>query len=222
MKNKKLCYIIGAGDFYGFSEKARPENNNLDLSLIIAADGGYARLKELDIKPHILIGDFDSFSLSADVPADIETIVLPKEKNDTDTFAAVKIGLERGFGIFHIYGGTGGRFEHTLANMQCLAYIAENGAQGFIYGEDFVVTVIKNGKISFDSSYSGYVSVFAYSEEAHGVSIKGLKYELDRVILTSNTSLGVSNEFIGKTSTVSVENGVIIVVFPFYKNGDKG
>lgn len=208
-KNKeKHCYITGAGEFYGFSGSPR-ENG-----LIIAADGGYRHLKKHNIKPDCLIGDFDSISTKLPTEEGIEIIALPKEKDDTDTFAAIRHGLKNGCCVFHIYGGTGGRSEHTYANIQCLSFLAENSARGFIYGKDYIITAVKNGGMDFSSSQKGYVSVFAFSEKAYGVSIKGLKYELDNVTLTSGFPLGVSNELIGRTGRVSVKEGMLIIFYP--------
>ena len=57
---------------------------------------------------------------------------LPVEKDDTDTLAAVKLGLERGCTDFWIYGGTGGkRLDHTLANLQTLLYLRRRGPVAF-------------------------------------------------------------------------------------------
>ena len=53
---------------------------------------------------------------------------LPVEKDDTDTLAAIRAGLEQGCGLFSIYGGTGGkRLDHTLANLQSLLFLRRRG-----------------------------------------------------------------------------------------------
>ena len=200
----KTCYIFGAAKctLDGFLKK------NGDL--IIAADGGYATLKKLNIKPDLVVGDFDSLGT---VPKDESVIKHPIKKNDTDTLLAVKIGLEKGFKKFVIYGAVGGRLDHTIASLQTAAFIAENGGRAYICDSTHTITVIKNSSISFKKKSSGIVSLFALSGIAEGVTIDGLLYTLNDARLTPDFPLGVSNEFIDKESTISVKDGVLTIIF---------
>ena len=182
--------------------------------LIIAADGGLAHLERNGIKPDIIIGDFDSFGA---IPEGDNVIRLKPEKDVTDMHAAVDVGLSEGYGVFEIFGATGGRLDHTFANVQLAASLAEKGKANIIHGNGFEVRAIKNGKISFPSQLQGYVSVFAHSDECRGISIKGLKYELENAVLTNTFTLGVSNEFIGKECEISVENGILIIIYGYMK-----
>jgi thiamine pyrophosphokinase len=161
------------------------------------------------VRADLVIGDFDSLSEKPEHPNAVE---LAREKDDTDTLAAVKHGLEKGFRRFHIYGGSGGRFGHTMANVQMLAYLARRGARGYLYGEGFVATCIHNETLEFDPACKGMVSVFAYSGTAEGVYLEGLKYELRGATLSSDFPLGVSNEFTGAESRASVRDGTLLVV----------
>ena len=78
------CIIFCAG---GFLQPAEPIRSD---DLVIAADGGYLHTETLGLKPHIILGDFDSLGY---VPAD--SAVYPVEKDDTDSMLAVRCGLER-------------------------------------------------------------------------------------------------------------------------------
>ena len=202
---KPICYVVGAGENFGldFHKKAK--------DYVIAADGGLKYLHELGMEPNLIIGDFDSLWKK---PVHANIISLESEKDDTDTLAAVREGIARGFDVFYIYCGTGGRFEHTLANIQTLGFLAQNGKRGFLVERNSIITVITDASISFDDSCQGYISVFSYSETANGVSIKGLKYELENATLTNTFPIGTSNEFIGKASTISVTGGALMIVFP--------
>ena len=203
--NEPICYIIAAGENYGLDF----QKNEGDY--VIAADAGLKYLHEQGIEPDLIIGDFDSLG---ERPVHADVILLDEEKDDTDTLAAVREGIARGYDTFYIYCGTGGRFEHTIANIQTLGFLAKSGKIGFMVDQNSIITVIEDGCINFDDSCKGYVSVFSYSDIATGVSIKGLKYELENAALTNIFPIGTSNEFIGKSSTISVKSGALMIVFP--------
>ena len=198
------CYIFGALDteIVDFN----PQENDL----IIAADGGYSTLKKLNIKPDLVVGDFDSLG---EAPKDETVIKHPIKKDDTDTILAVKIGLEKGYKTFVIYGAVGGRLDHTVATIQTATFVAENGGIAYIYDGNHTVTAIKNSSINFKVNAKGYISIFALSGVAKGVTIKGLLYELDNAEITPSFPIGVSNEFISKESEISVKDGVLTIIF---------
>lgn len=203
MKNN-VCYIVGAGTFYG------PAPTPGAGDLVIAADGGYRALKTLGIRVDMVVGDFDSLETRPDHP---NVIPLPKEKDDTDMLAALRMGLERGYQSFHLYGGTGGRVDHTLANVQCLSWLSRRGARGFLHGDGWTATAVTDGTAAFGPEHSGFVSVFCQGERAEGVWLRGLKYPLSDAVLSFDFPLGVSNEFTGVPSSVTVEKGTLLVVW---------
>lgn len=200
-----ICYIIGAGENYGLDFTPSADD------FVIAADAGVRYLEQCGITADLVIGDFDSLD---DIPAHPNTKVLSPEKDDTDMFAAVREGISAGYSVFYIYCGTGGRIDHTIANLQVLTYLAQNDMQGFLFGKDDVITAITNRKIAFEPIRSGYISVFSHGEKSEGVYLHGLKYELENAVLTNTFPLGVSNEFIGKESSISVINGTLLIVMP--------
>lgn len=199
----KTCYIFGASK--GFDQNFAPKNNDL----IIAADGGFKTLQEKNITPGIVLGDFDSLGY---VPEGLEVIKHPVKKNDTDTLLAIKTGFEKGYKNFVLYGCTGGRLDHTIANIQSLCYISKKGGNGILYGEDFTATAITDGEIEFSAEQKGVISVFSAETECKGVTIKGLLYETDNALLSCDFPLGVSNEFIGKKAKISVKHGTLIII----------
>ena len=199
-----VCWIVGAGDFDATRFAPAPGD------FVIAADGGLKYLDALGVKPDLVLGDFDSLGR---VPAGGNVMRYPPEKDDTDMMIAVKEGLCRGFSRFALFGGLGGRLGHTLANIQTLAYLSKHGARGFLCGERETVTTVTDGTVSFSAVYSGYISVFCLDEPARGVTLRGLKYPLDGAVLTASVPLGVSNEFTGIASSVTVEDGTLVIVW---------
>lgn len=201
----KKCIIIGAGS------GAPPEKSALSPNdFVIAADGGYSICKKLGITPSLAVGDWDSLG---EAPTDCPTAVLPVEKDDTDTLAAIRIGLDKGCTEFHIYFGTGGRFDHTIANMQCLVFLSKQNRKGFLYGENTVITAITNTSAEFPKTAAGDISIFAADGTAKGVTESGLKYTLNDAIVTSDFPIGVSNSFTGQPSKITVTNGTLYIIY---------
>ena len=200
----KICYIVGAGEDYGIDFTPDSED------LVIAADGGLLTLQKAGIQPQTVIGDFDSLGT---IPGHEQVVVLPTVKDVTDTWAAIEWAKERGFREFHLYGCTGGRVEHTLANIQTAAALAEAGMHCLIYDKEQIITVICNETISFPSEKTGFLSVFSYTDICGDVTLEGLKYELEHAELTNRFPLDVSNEFVGKEAFVTVRQGIAVVVY---------
>ena len=197
------CIILCAGGFDGLLEK--PTKNDY----IIAADGGYRHALNFGITPNCILGDFDSLGF---VPEGAQ--VHPVEKDDTDAMLAVRHGLKLGFEEFEIYGGMeGDRADHTVANLQTLFFLEEQGALGWLIGKKQIATVIKNDRLFLPADHKGTVSVFAIGGKAEGVTIKGLYYEAENITLSPAFPLGVSNHFVGKEAEISVADGALLVIY---------
>lgn len=211
------CIVIGAG------ELTVGEIQVTEGDLVIAVDGGLDYCDFLQLEPDLILGDFDSVSeksaavmekLEAQIPERI--LRLPREKDDTDTLAALKEGLRRGYQEFRIYGGTGGRLEHTLANIQCLLYLKRQGAAGYLMDGNGMIFVIENETVRFQKGLWGYLSLFAMSAEVRGVTIEGLKYPLDKAVIRNDFPIGVSNEFTGREAAITVEKGQLACVIQWF------
>ena len=200
--------IFCAAEFDGLLEPLE------DSDFLLAADGGLRHLEKLNVKPQGILGDFDSLGY---VPTG--AVVFPVEKDDTDAMLAARKGLELGYRDFRFYGALDGpRLDHTVANFQTLQFLADHGAAGYLVGRDYLVTVVKNGTISFDETAEGILSLFCLGADARGVTIRGLHYELTGGTLTPGFPLGVSNHFTGKAATITVEDGSLLAMWD-RKNG---
>lgn len=201
--NGHECYIISAGDFYGLREA--PD----DSDYVIAADAGFTYCRENNIIPDLVLGDFDSLG---DCPEHPNVMQLPVEKDDTDTMFAVKVGLERGYKRFYLYGCLGGeRADHTVANLQTLIYMAKHGARAWMFGKNEVWTALHNGTIRIKGE--GNVAVFCLDGTAKGVTLKGLTYELCDAVITSDFPLGVSNSMAAEEAEISVSDGTLLIMY---------
>ena len=167
-QNKKgKCIVIGAGDLT-MGQLSLQEND-----YVIAVDGGLSHCGILEVEPDLIIGDFDSVSeqeklaieaLKAEIPERI--MELPVEKDDTDMVAALKHGLDLGYRDFRIYAATGGRFDHTFANIQCLLYLKNHNATGYLVDGTGMILVLQNEAIHLNHNLEGTLSLFALGRRA--------------------------------------------------------
>lgn len=118
---KRRCVIVGGAGIRNYQtlwDYLNPDDFNM------FCDSGLFHQEALGIEPHLIVGDFDSHPNPG---LDVETIVLPCEKDDTDTVFAVKEALKRGFDDFLLLGVVGGRLDHTLGNVSILLMLHRQG-----------------------------------------------------------------------------------------------
>ena len=198
-----VCFVFAAGDGYGLPE--RPGT----ADVIIAADAGYALCRREGLKPDLVVGDFDSSA----APEGERVLRLPVEKDDTDTLRALREGLALGCREFVIVGGTGGkRPDHTLANLQCLLFLAARGAHGRMYGDGVLWRTVCRERVDFPAGSRGTLSLFCLGEEARGVTLRGLKYNLENAAIRADFPIGVSNSFVGGPASVEVREGCLLMM----------
>ena len=197
------CIVFCAAGFDALVEPVASDD------FIIAADGGFVHTQKLGITPDIILGDFDSLGYTPD-----RANVFPVEKDDTDAMLAVRRGLQLGYRKFVLYGSLDGpRLDHTVANFQTLQFLADRDAAGYLVGSGQLVTVVKNGSLTFPAGMEGTISVFCMGKDAEGVTLEGLYYPLENGTLTAGFPLGVSNHFTGTEAAITVRNGSLLVVW---------
>lgn len=189
----------------GDLEKAYFDRRENDF--ILCADAGYRLAQQIDVKPDIVIGDFDSM----DAPDGEKIIRHPVIKDDTDTILCVNHAMELGLRSFLIVGGIGGRLDHTIANLQTLGYIVERGGQAGLCDGSQQIWAVKDGGIRIPRT-GGKLSVFALSGRCEGVYIRGAKYNVEDAILTPDYPLGMGNDFIGDFVEIGTKTGTLLVI----------
>lgn len=201
---ENICWIVGAGSFDGLLDY--PQEGDL----IIAADGGYTYLKGMGLEPDVLLGDFDSLKR---MPEHGHLLRHPSVKDDTDMALAVTYAQEQGYHIFYLYGGLGGRLDHTMGNFQLLTGISKAGDQAYLIGEGQIITAITGERIRFSKKATGMISVFSMDAVANGIWERNLKYQLRDAKMTNVKTLGVSNEFIGEEGSIEVHEGTLLIMW---------
>lgn len=201
----KPCLIFSGGTVAGC--EYLPEGYGLTIS----ADAGYLNALKFGIVPDLCIGDFDTLNVSIDPRC--ETIRVKPEKDDTDTMLCIKKAISLNYDSVYIYGAIGGRFDHTMANVQSLEYASLQGIKGYLIDSQNIVTVQGVGTETYRSIEGfKYFSILSLSERSV-LSSDGLKYRLDGTTLTRDFPLGVSNEILKGVADVTVLQGLVLVSY---------
>lgn len=177
---------------------------------VLCADGGYAHALAAGIQPDIVIGDGDSLH-NANVPPEL-MLRVPVEKDDTDTMLCIRYALKEGFTECVIVGGVGGRLDHTIANLQTLAFAYENGMRATLCDAQDSVLLLGPGELALSRKEGFTLSLFSYTERCEGVSVHGVHYPLTDALLTQAFPLGVSNAFEEEHAHVSLRKGLLLIV----------
>ena len=202
----KRCVIVGGADILDYNSI---KNYLRADDFAIFCDCGLRHSKGLGLKPSLIVGDFDS---SANPNLNVETIVLPCEKDDTDTVSAVKEALSRGYTDFLILGTVGQRLDHTLGNVSILKMLYDKGFTALMVDDYCEMTAAGQEPQLIEDSYP-YFSLINIFGKTTGITIKNAKYPLVDAEITSDYQYGVSNEVLkGKTAEVSVKDGVLLLI----------
>ena len=202
----RRCVVVGGADINNYEYiKTRITENDY----VVFCDSGLKHMKELGVTPSLIVGDFDSYN---NPNLDVETIVLPCEKDDTDTVFAVKEAINRGYDEFLLIGVIGARLDHTLGNVSILLYLESLSKKGVIIDDYSEMEIASKEPAFIDDSYA-FFSLLNITGTAKGVTIRNAKYPLDKAEITCEYQYAVSNEVLsGKTAEVSVQNGKLLLI----------
>lgn len=200
------CVIVGGADIgnYAFLRQALRADD-----YVIYCDSGLKHIPGLQVQPSLIVGDFDSHENPG---LDIETIVLPREKDDTDTVFAVKEALRRGFDHVLLLGVVGARLDHTLGNVSILLYLDSLGKHGCIIDDYSELEIISGQPVSVCDRYA-FFSLLNITGCAKGITVTGAKYPLQDAEIPVTYQYGISNEVLpGETAVISVSDGKLLLV----------
>ena len=209
------CVIVGAGpieDYAALRAGLREED------YFIYCDGGLRHQAGLGREPDLIVGDFDSHPRPS-LP--VETLVLPREKDDTDSIFAAREALRRGWRKFLLLGVLGGRPDHSLANLALLAFLRDNGGCGRILGENCWAELVGPEGCRVEGPCR-YFSLLAVDGEASGVDVEGARYPLRDARITWGYPYAVSNELLpGRCARVRVRRGSLLLI-GIIREGESG
>lgn len=184
-----------------------------DADLVVAADSGYDLAVAQGFVVDVLVGDLDSIQTEP-IPDHVIVQRHPVDKDATDLeLALVQVLVDRP-GRVVVVGGAGGRVDHELA----AAALICSGRWDDIDEIDWVTDrgwshVVRARRI-LHGDVGATISLIPMGGDAHGVTTKGLKWDLTEATLPHGTTHGVSNEFIGPVADIRVTDGRLLAVLP--------
>ncbi len=204
--------VFANGDIADYGEVTRWLR---DDDFRIAADGGARHMEALGLAPDVIVGDLDSIDsvLLARLQEEGAAVERhPAAKDATDLELAIARAVKDGAKEVLLIGALGGRLDQTLANLLILARQSESVPLAVVEGDQIARVLRGPQLLTLTGQTGGYVSAVALSEEATGITYRGLEYPLENATLRLGSTRGVSNRLASSPAQISVETGVLLVI----------
>jgi thiamine pyrophosphokinase len=207
-------YPIGHLEFYrDHVQKA------LTRGLVVAVDGALHLFQRFGMRPHLILGDFDSVTHEtlADF-TEIERVSYPTEKDQTDGELALRYILDRGYDSVDIFGAIDTQFEtdQMLANIFSLSIANEySRASGVKIAARLVdhlqhIYLLENDSLGLSGTAGDILSIVPISQQVT-LSVGGVKWPLQEVPIEFGSSRPLRNEFAGDTATMRVSGTAAVI-----------
>lgn len=186
-----------------------------ESDLVIAADGGADVARAMDRPIDVIVGDMDSITEATLASARRDGVRLvehPVDKDETDLELALSIAVEVSPHV-HVVAGAAGRLDHAMVNLAVIASPRWAAATVEATLGDHQVFVVHDER-SIDGSVGDIVSLIPMGGWAHGVTTRGLRYELDDEALDPLAGRGMSNVIVARPVNVALKEGVLVVIRP--------
>lgn len=199
-----------------FSPQDVPQPKTGDL--IVCADGGLKHAMAIGLRPHVVLGDFDSLGhvereFLQKEAGSVRVLRYPVEKDKTDGHLAVEYALAAGVREILMFGGLGGRFDHTLGNLLLAWLCLARSVPLQIIGQNQYVSMLKGpDRAEIRGRPGDYVSLLPLTPTVIGVTTQGLYYPLDDAILYLGDTRGISNELVATIGSVEARDGVLVIL----------
>lgn len=183
---------------------------------LIGVDKGCNAFYEYNIVPDLIVGDFDSAKkeyIEALIKKGVKAEKYNPEKDYTDTHLGYIKAKENRADEIIMFGVTGTRLDHTLANLGILFIALKDKIKLEIIDDNNRIFLIDK-KTTFKGKEGELISFHALSDVVKNINISGAKYELKNYDMTLLEPRAICNEFLNKDITISFDEGIIMVIFP--------
>ncbi len=183
-------------------------------ALVIAADGGANWLSSQGRAPDVLVGDMDSVSPQVLHSLDdgrCRVVRHSPRKDETDTELALHQAMAMGATRIVILGATGGRIDHTLANVVLLLMPKLAGIETVIFDGCSYLSIVRRAGL-IRGRVGDVVSLIPIGGSAEGIVTEGLEYPLHDETLRLGAARGVSNVLIRPEAHITVRRGNLVAV----------
>lgn len=187
-----------------------------DATVVIAADGGAARLDRAGRRPDLVVGDMDSLAEDARTQLERHGVALevhPTEKAKTDSELALEAAVRGGADEIVVVGAFGGaRLDHLVGNLLLLAHEDFAAVDVSLVTETATLrSILGPGILELTGTPGDWVTLEPLSEVARGVATFGLRYPLRHEDLLRGSTRGVSNELTERRASVELRDGLLLV-----------
>ncbi|MBM4431840.1 MAG: thiamine diphosphokinase [Chloroflexi bacterium] len=182
---------------------------------VIAADGGASVALKMGLHPRLVVGDLDS--LPARLRSRLEKlgcsfVLYPARKDETDTELAIRYALAQGAEEIVLLGATGGRLDHTLANVFLLGLPALGHVRARIVAGGTQIWLLRGGQeLELPGEPGDTVTLLPLGQDAVGITTTGLEWALQNDTLPFGPARGVSNVLVSSTARVALREGLLLV-----------
>lgn len=177
-------------------------------TFVIAVDAGRHKAQQLGITPDFYVGDFDS----SENDFAGEKLILPVEKDVSDTEAALNYAMGCKPSRLLITGALGGRQDHCLCNVMALLDPRFFNIEVCVADAKNRIYAAGNTSFSVPQGFC-YFSLIPVDPCMSGVYISGAKYPLKNATLHRYKSLGLSNQAVDPVVTIAIGQGNGFLIF---------
>jgi thiamine pyrophosphokinase len=177
---------------------------------VVVADAGADHARAAGLEIALAVGDFDS---AAEPPDGVEIERHPAEKDATDLELALDAALAFEPRRLLVLSGVGSRLDHFAVELGLIASPRLAGVEVDAVFDETTVHVVRSER-RVAGRVGDLLSLVPVHGPAVGVRTEGLRYALRGETLEPGSSRGTSNLFAEPEATVSLDNGVLLVIRP--------